>query len=237
MTTRSLNYEKYPPIDALLKDGSQSVEMNMFTEMSDMELVTLLQNGSSDAFSEIVSRYAEKAQHLAMRITRSQEDTEEVLQDVFVTVFRKIDTFKGESAFSSWLYRITANTAFMKLRGRKKTAAISLEDITPKEKESWTRNRSDESDIEHISTRHELREQIQKAVEMLPYEYRIIFVMRDVDGLSNEEVAATLSFSVAAVKSRLHRARLMLRKTLKSLYSAYETGTNSYSEEELSLAA
>lgn len=204
----------------------------MLHEKIDSDLVELFRGGDHAAFSELISRYSEKAHNLAMRITRNQEDTEEVLQDVFVTVFKKIDSFKGESAFSSWLYRITVNTAFMKLRKRKQSATISLEEVTPSVKESWVANRSDSADINYLCSQHQLRAELDDAVQKLPEEYRIIFILRDVDGLSNQEVSEVLEISVPAVKSRLHRSRLMLRKRLARFYEDYTANTPAAQPEE-----
>jgi len=194
---------------------------------TDTELVAMLKAGNVEAFSEIVSRYSEKALHLALRITRCDEDAEEVLQDVFTNVFRKIESFKGDSAFSSWLYRITANTSFMKLRKRKQHVAVSLEDISANVRQNWVANRTDSCDIEYLSTRHELRAELETSIGNLPEEYRMIFVLRDVDGMSNEEVAKMLDVTVPAVKSRLHRARMMLRKSLQKFHDEQDdTSTN-----------
>ncbi|NDC36645.1 MAG: sigma-70 family RNA polymerase sigma factor [Proteobacteria bacterium] len=203
----------------------------MMHEKIDSELVESFRGGDHAAFSELVSRYSEKAHNLAMRITRNQEDAEEVLQDVFVTVFKKIASFKGESAFSSWLYRITVNTAFMKLRKRKQSATVSLEEITPSVKESWVANRSDSADVNYLCSQHQLRAELDEAVQKLPEEYRIIFVLRDVDGLSNHEVSEILDISIPAVKSRLHRSRLMLRKRLARFYEDYTSNVASETSE------
>jgi RNA polymerase sigma-70 factor (ECF subfamily) len=210
--------------------------------VNDKELVGQLLLGDQEAFLEIVNRYSQKVHNLALRITRNSEDTEEVIQDVFVTVYRKISAFKGESAFSSWLYRITANTAFMKLRKRKQTVAVSLEDIKPSVKEAWIGERSDQTDINFICSQHQLRDQLELAISKLPEEYRVIFVLRDIDGLSNQEVGEILSLSIPAVKSRLHRSRIMLRKKLHKFYSEYsdtkiDLNAATYSEELISLAA
>jgi RNA polymerase sigma-70 factor (ECF subfamily) len=205
------------------------------SELHDDALVEGIRKGDSESFNEIVQRYSQKALNLAMRITRSQEDAEEILQDVFVTVFHKIAKFEGKSAFSSWLYRITVNTAFMKLRKRKQTPAVSLEEVSPGVKESWVGPTIESADTDALSSRHELREALEKAIGRLPGEYRVIFVLRDVDGLSNQEVGEILNLSVPAVKSRLHRSRLMLRKKLQRFYDDYTD--NSYISLGVSLQA
>lgn len=188
---------------------------------TDAELVLEIKKGDESAFQEVMSRYTQKVYNLAIRLTRNQEDAEEILQDVFVTVYKKINSFEGKSAFSSWLYRVTANTAFMKLRKRKQSDSISFEEVSPTIRDNWVGKSPEDSDTDYMSIRHELREIIQRAVERLPEEYRNIFVLRDIDGLSNEEVAETLALSVPAVKSRLHRARLILRKKLQRYYDDY----------------
>ena len=214
-------------------------------ELSDKDLVKMLQKNKIEAFNELVARYQVKAFNLAQRLTRNQEDAEEVLQDVFTTLFNKAKSFKFESAFSSWLYRITANTAFMKLRKRKQTVAISLEEVSPSVKESWVGERSDQADLNFICSKHQLRDQLEKAIARLPEEYRVIFVLRDIDGLSNQEVGEILSLSIPAVKSRLHRSRLMLRRKLTKFYSEYNdnykeaavVSNEEYSEDLIGLAA
>jgi RNA polymerase sigma-70 factor (ECF subfamily) len=193
-------------------------------ETSDQVLVENFLAGDVLSFNELVNRYNEKVLHLSMRITRSEEDSEEVMQEVFVTVFKKLGGFQGKSAFSSWLYRITVNTAFMKLRKRKKHAAVSLEDLGAGTDDSrWVSERSDLSDIDFLSTRHELRAKLEAAIAQLPDEYRRIFLLRDVDGLSNQEVGEVLDLTVPAVKSRLHRSRLMLRKKLQRFFDDYSS--------------
>ena len=188
---------------------------------TDLELIKGIKKGCSDSFQEIVSRYTQKVYNLAMRLTRNVEDAEEVLQDVFVTVYNKIDMFEGKSQFSSWLYRVTANTAFMKLRKRKAAETVSFEEVSSHIAENFAGKAPEDSNIEHMSCKHELRSLLDQAIAKLPEEYKNIFVLRDVDGMSNEEVGEILSLTVPAVKSRLHRARLLLRKKLQRYYDDY----------------
>lgn len=198
----------------------------MSNKVKDIELVRAFKNGDRESFVELVTRYTEKVHNLAMRISRNESDAEEILQDVFLTVYKKIQTFEEKSAFSSWLYRITANTSFMKLRARKKHTAASLDDMDYNANgDYFLSGRSDACDLNYMSTRHELRRELQSAIKRLPDEYKTIFVLRDVDGLSNQEVGEVLNLSVPAVKSRLHRSRLMLRRKLQRFYDDYSCDT------------
>lgn len=194
----------------------KSKEIIKEKRISDSVLIGRFKKGSLDAFEELVTRYETKVFNLALRFTRCQEDAEEVLQDVFTTLFRKLEGFQGKAAFSSWLYRIVVNAAFMKLRKRKTGTMVYLDDLPGEKKnedESLVFMRSD-----NIALNRELREVLQGAINKLPEQYRAVFVLRDVDALSNEEVAEVLNLSVPAVKSRLHRSRLMLRKRLYRYY-------------------
>lgn len=195
-------------------------------EPTDKDLVKRLRKGDGDAFCEIVARYETKVFNLAMSFTRNLEDAEEVLQDVFVTVHRKLAGFQGKSAFSSWLYRITVNAAFMKLRKRKQNQSVSIEDISPGNENGWSDRPEAQvpgSDVHAMN--HQLKETVYKAINRLPEEYRVVFMLRDVDGLSNKEVGEILDLSIPAVKSRLHRSRLMLRRKLQRVYDDYMDST------------
>jgi RNA polymerase sigma-70 factor (ECF subfamily) len=193
----------------------------------DQELVDFFKKGVVEAFEELLTRHENKAFNLAFRYTRNKEDAEEVVQDVFTSIYRKIDSFEGKSAFTSWLYRIVVNSAFMKLRKRKQTIAISIEDLS-----SNLRNHYLESNVSNflqadsMSMNHELRALLQEAVMRLPEEYRSVYVLRDVDGLSNQETAQILNLSIPAIKSRLHRARFMLRKKLVKYWEEYSGSTS-----------
>jgi RNA polymerase sigma-70 factor (ECF subfamily) len=192
----------------------------MTTRRTDAELVKGVLKREESCFEELLERYGSKVLNLAMRITRSQEDAEEILQDVFITVFTKLGSFEHKAQFSSWLYRVTMNSSFMKIRARNRRRTVSIDEIEPTTRQNWVGNRTEMFDVDLMSSRHELREAIQGAVEKLPDEYRAIFVLRDIDGLSNEAVSQVLQLSVPAVKSRLHRSRLLMREQLKSHYAA-----------------
>jgi len=192
----------------------------MTTRKTDAELVKGVLKREESCFEELLERYGSKVLNLSMRITRSQEDAEEILQDVFITVFTKLGSFEHKAQFSSWLYRVTMNSSFMKIRARNRRRTVSLDEVEPTTRQNWVGNRTEMFDVDLMSSRHELREAIQSAVEKLPDEYRAIFVLRDIDGLSNEAVSQVLQLSVPAVKSRLHRSRLLMREQLKSHYAA-----------------
>ncbi len=184
----------------------------------DAGLVEALRREDPEAPELLVERFGDRVYRLALRITGSNEDAEEAAQDALWTAARKIQMFKGESAFGSWLYRITANTAYQKLRSRRaKAAEIALDDVLPvldqngrhfEPMDDWS-NRVDEKALQS-----ELRRVLAEAIDALPPDYRTALVMHDVEGLPNPDVAAALGISLAAVKSRVHRSRLFVRKRL-----------------------
>ena len=193
----------------------------MLKKKSDIELVELVKGGCHESFEELLSRYSSKAFSLATRLTGTPEDAEEVLQDVFITVFRKIKGFEGKSAFSSWFYRVTVNCALMKLRKRRQTPAVSLEEMIEVTHEAPVAKSTAATDGLFATTRSEVSEALDEAIRSLPEDYRPVFVLRDIDGLTSREVAKMLDLTVPAVKSRLHRSRLLLKKRLNGFYREY----------------
>ena len=185
---------------------------------ADAELVEALRREEPDAPDRLVERYGDRVYRLAMRITGLKEDAEEAAQDALWTAARKVHMFKGESAFGSWIYRITANAAYQKLRTRRQKAPeIALEDVLPsldgdgrhfEPMDDWS-NRVDEQALQG-----ELRRVLQQAIDGLPPDYRTALVLHDVEGLSNPDIAEALNISLPAVKSRVHRSRLFVRKQL-----------------------
>jgi RNA polymerase sigma-70 factor (ECF subfamily) len=197
----------------------------MSEEKTDLELIEAFKSGDQRAYEEIVSRYTDRAFALASRMTRNQEDAEEVLQDVFVTVYRKIGGFEGKSSFSSWLYRVTVNASLMKIRKRKQDQSTSVEDLMSNDQQQLAFRCSEEDEVDSITLRKEVLEQLQSAISRLPDDYRPVFILRDIDGLTSKEVGKILNLTVPAVKSRLHRSRLMLRRKLAAFYREYTNGS------------
>lgn len=196
-------------------------------KINDDQLIKLALSGDYTAYEMLISKYERKVHSLAIRITKDPILAEDVLQDVFMTVFRKLDSFKGNSQFSSWLYRIAANFCFMALRKRNNVQFDSIENALPTlhSQISVEVQSNVQTADQHLSTK-ELRSELEKAISRLDEDYRVVFIMRDVDGLSIKEICDILNLSEPAVKSRIHRARLMLQKKLSKTY--YEYTGNSY---------
>ncbi len=190
-----------------------------YRTQTDEELVRLGQAGDTRAFDELVDRYRDKVFRLSFKILRHEEDAAEAMQDAFLSAFRGLKNFKIESTFSTWLYRIATNAALMKYRKRRdghvslEQSQSSNEDAEPMQITDWSTQPV--QDLLDSETRDVMEEGIQSLSE----ELRTVFVLRDVEGLSNTEVAEVLHLSVAAVKSRLHRARLELRGRLNRYFA------------------
>ncbi|MDE3056662.1 MAG: sigma-70 family RNA polymerase sigma factor [Bacteroidota bacterium] len=186
--------------------------------MSDGELIERSRTGDTHAFTQLVKRYEQLVYGFSYKVCRDKEKAEETLQDTFINVYRKLSQFNGESKFSTWLYSIVTNNCLMKRRKRKlDTEMVSLDDPPVSDKHeqrtipAWT-----DSPISSLMN-SELRARLDKAILKLPMEYRVVFILRDVENQTAEEAAKILKLSVPAVKSRLRRARLFLRKELNDL--------------------
>jgi len=182
---------------------------------ADQHLVARFLQGEKEAFDTLVERYRSKVTRLAMRFTRDPDEAEEIQQEVFLAVYQKLGQFKGNSAFSTWLYRVTVNASLMRLRARPNRELIPLDSFG---EEPVLKDEDDQPGVyDHIITEQSLA-RIENAITPLPDEFKTVIILRDIEGFSNEEAAEIMDLSVAAVKSRLHRARSCLRERLKELY-------------------
>ncbi len=189
---------------------------------TDEELVAGLLRGDPRAVEMLVDRYGAWIHRVASRLLADARDAEEVTQDVLMTVVRKIGTFKHEAKFSSWVYRIAANAAYERARSRRSRLETSLEPLFPvfdDEGRHVARVQDWSKDLDDPAVAAEVRSALERGISRLPEEYRTVLVLRDVEGLTNEDVAGALGLTLAAVKSRLHRARLALRQQLAPLLS------------------
>ena len=177
--------------------------------------------GDNAAFERLVERYRDRVYRLSLRLTGSASDAEEVLQDTFVSAYRRLDGFRGEAAFSTWLYRIATNAALMLRRGRARHPTEPLDDYMPRFDRQGRHARDVDhgraADAEAILDRERLARHARRALERLPGRYRTPFVLRDLEELPTAEVASVLGLSQALVRQRVHRARLMLRGYLSHL--------------------
>jgi len=181
----------------------------------DLTLVRCAKRGDVAAFEELIRRNTEMILRIAVRITGSQEDGEDVVQDASLLAFRRLETFEERARFSTWLTRIVINAAFMKLRTLRRTFMVSTDEkaegFTPLGEMIADRK----PNPEHDCGASELRLALQRALITLPYEQRVVFLMRDVEGHSTADTADALELSVSSVKSRLLRARHKLRESLR----------------------
>ncbi len=189
----------------------------------DRQLIARLQAGDETAVQELADRYRPRISQLAMRYMKNREDAEEVTQDVLMKVYRKVDAFRGDSAFSSWIYRITFNTAMSRLRTNRAERAADQE---RERLLAADRYHDDEvgagrepADWLHLPDEELLRTQLRAAVadaiDGLPEIYRAPVVLRDIEGLTTEEASTRLNVKDQTLKSRLHRGRLLLRERLQ----------------------
>jgi RNA polymerase sigma-70 factor (ECF subfamily) len=184
----------------------------------DAALVEQLRRQEAGAAEALVAAYGDRVYRLAIRITGNSSDAEEVVQDALWAATRKIHTFRGTAAFGTWVYRITANAACQKRRGRRaEQNEVAWEERAPSFDETgqhvqpgldWSPRLKDPV------LQAELRSVLSAAIEELPGDHRATFLLHDVEGLSNSEIAETLQIKLATVKSRVHRARLFLRSRL-----------------------
>jgi RNA polymerase sigma-70 factor, ECF subfamily len=184
------------------------------------DLLKRLQQGDEQALSDLADAYGAKIYQLAFRYLRNHEDAEEVTQDVLYKVFRKVAEFRGDAALSSWIYRITFNSAMSRLRSAsyQRTQDEQRTPASPDGEDTVVTSLHEIADWSNMADEHLLRSQLRRrlvrAVLALPAIYRAPVVLRDLQGMSTEEASAMLRVKDQTLKSRLHRGRLILRKQL-----------------------
>ena len=183
------------------------------------ELLSRLQAGDEHAIGDLADAYGTKISQLAFRYLRNKEDAEEVTQDVLFKVYRKVGTFRGDAALSSWIYRITFNAAMSRLRtARYQRSQEDDRQMSSADGEPLTSAHLDIADWSDMADEHvlrgQLRRQVLRAILALPAIYRAPVMLRDIQGMSTEEASAVLKVKDQTLKSRLHRGRLILRKQL-----------------------
>jgi RNA polymerase sigma-70 factor (ECF subfamily) len=177
------------------------------------ELITRAQRGEEKAFEALFHAHKRRVYHLCLRMIANTAEAEELTQEVFLQLFRKIHTFRGESAFSTWLHRLSVNTVLMRLR-KKTPQEIPIE--TADENENSGRRPRDLGAPDLVLTGSVDRICLKLAVAKLPQGYRQVFVLHDVLGCEHSEIAARLGYSIGNSKSQLHKARMRLRKLLRT---------------------
>ncbi len=188
----------------------------------DADLVVQAQAGDAAAFTELVHRHEGRVYTLAFKMLHDPAAAEDVLQETFIGALRGLAQFRGEASFATWLYRIAYNATLMKLRQSIPTTSLDVaiegdDREIPRELTDWSQ------DPENVLLNQEARQEMQAAVDRLSAPLRAVFVLRDVDGLSTEETAGVLGVSIPVVKTRLHRARMILRDELADYYRARRT--------------
>jgi len=190
----------------------------------DRALIEASQAGDPTAVEELVRSHQTRVYNFAMRMCRNVEDAKDILQETFLGMLRSIKEFRGESKFTTWLYRIASNACLKKRRRGvfepEPEQELSLDELMPRhgpggrkpEIADWSQ------DAEQALLRGELSGQMEAAIDRLPREYKIVLVLRDIEGFSAEETAEMLKLSVPAVKSRLHRARVFIRRELAGYF-------------------
>lgn len=222
MEEKSLDCKEISDLVASTADISElKINLDQYPCLNDEDLIRFfIDKTDEDAFNELVNRHGEKIYRTAYRITRDHNAAEDILQNVFIILFEKLKNFRNESKFTTWLFRVASNASYMYLRTSNKVGSneLHLEDITSFDESGNLKDvymKDTESIPDENAISKEISELIEQAMNELDPKYRDIFHLRDVEGLSNQEVAEIMDLSVAAVKSRILRARNFMKDKLE----------------------
>ena len=211
MTTETLNFPVFHSEQGVKADevtfASEQAVANV-AKATDFELAQVASKGDMAAFEEIYRRHHRRVYSICLRMLQNASEAEDLTQDVFIQLYRKIGSFRGDSAFTTWLHRMTVNQVLMHFRKRTvKFEKTTEEGETPEQIVSGTANPEKMRIVDKIA--------LDNAIEQLPAGYKNVFLLHDVEGFEHEEVARILGCSVGTSKSQLHKARLKLQKLLK----------------------
>ena len=210
-TTKTLDYPVWQDTIEAKKQNKESGETETLENIgtsTDFVLTQAAAGGNMAAFEEVYQRHHRRVYSICLRMLQNATEAEDLTQDVFIQLYRKIGSFRGDSAFTTWLHRLTVNQVLMHFRKRNvKFEKTTEEGETPVQVVGGTENPRKMPVVDKIA--------IENAIEQLPNGYRNVFVLHDVEGYEHEEVARILGCSVGTSKSQLHKARLKLRKLLQ----------------------
>lgn len=180
--------------------------------MDEQKLIELAQNGDRKALTELIKLYEQTVYNFSYKICRHKDRAENTMQETFLSMVKNLNQFNGESKLSTWLYKVVSNHCLMLARTEGKHLLSSFDDeyasIDEKDIADW------KFTPDKVAENNELKEILDAAIQKLPADYRIVFTLRDIEGLSTEETAKIVELSIPAIKSRLHRARAFLRNEL-----------------------
>jgi RNA polymerase sigma-70 factor, ECF subfamily len=220
MTTETLNFPVFHSEQGVETDDVKFAFERRIADLgkaTDFELATAAAQGDMAAFEEVYKRHHRRVYSVCLRMLQNTSEAEDLTQDVFIQLYRKIGSFRGDSAFTTWLHRMTVNQVLMHFRKRTvKFEKTTEEGETPVQIVSGTSNPEKMRIVDKIA--------LDNAIDQLPKGYKNVFVLHDVEGFEHEEVARILGCSVGTSKSQLHKARLKLQKLLKKKANPRLTG-------------
>ena len=183
----------------------------------ELELITAAKGGDIDAFNKLIKNYTQTIYSFSFKVCRNEEKAKDTLQDTLINIYKSLKTFDGKSKLSTWIYKVVTNNCLMIKRGEKSNRTISVDDLQV----DYDNDKMFESHDESPSKKtlnSELKTRLDEAIKKLPIKYRMVFLLRDVEGLSIDETRQILNLTVPVIKSRLFRARNFLKKELQEYY-------------------
>lgn len=185
-------------------------------QMAEAELLARLRAGDEEASALLVQKYFDRMLAVARRFLRREEDRADAVQDAFLSAFRSLEHFEGQSLLGTWLHRIVVNACLMKLRAQSRRRSRPMDDLLPSLEEAGFPRYGNDPGLLHLA-REETRRQVRACIDQLPEPYRTVLLLRDIEELDTEQTAQRLGIAPGAVKTRLHRARHALRLLLEPL--------------------